>query len=98
MSRANPILAGQFREVWTEHYLANVGSFSGTFQSDSWERQAGEWGPSPAQVSAGHSTTHDLTAYSTPPVDGSWFGRIVGYQSPARPAGVSGSFEKGSAT
>ena len=98
MSRANPILAGQFREVFAEHYLANVGSFSGTFAADIWERTAGVWGPSPAQVSAGYSTTHDLTAYATPPADGSWHDRIVGYQSPNRPAGASGSFEKGSAT
>jgi hypothetical protein len=98
MSRANPLLAGQFREVWTEHFLCNVGSFSTTFASDSWERQAGAWGPSPAQVSAGYSTTHDLTAYSTPPADGSWHDRITGYQNPARPTAPTGSFEQSRAT
>lgn len=95
MSRANPILAGQSREVWAEHFLANTGSFSTTFAANDYETQAGVWGPSPAKVSAGYTTTHDLTAYNPVPVDGSWHDRITGYQSPTRPTATGGIFERG---
>jgi len=98
MSPANKFVAGQFREVWTEHLACNASSFSTTFASDSWEAQAGVVQLSPARIAASQTFAHDSTAYSTIPSDGDWHDRVVGYQNPARPTAVSGSFEQGRAT
>jgi hypothetical protein len=95
MSTANPFLAGQCRELWAEHFLCNPTSFSTTFASDDWRQQAGVVQLSPARVAAGQTIQRDLTGYTAIPTDGDWHERVVGYQSPTRPAGTSGLFKKG---
>jgi hypothetical protein len=72
------------RELWTEHLLANPGSFSTTFVSDDWALQSGRQALSPARVTAGQTVQHDTTAYNTIPIEESWYQRYYGGLSPAK--------------
>ena len=75
--------------------LCNPASFSSTVSCDDWRQLSGVVQLSPARISAGQSHTRDTTAYATIPTDADWIERVVGYQSPTRPTGTSGLFERG---
>lgn len=75
------------REMWTENWLANPGSFSTTQNqsSDDFNLQSGHFALSPARVQAGQTVAHDTTAYATIPPEDGWIQKFYGMGvSPAK--------------
>ena len=76
------------REMWLDHLQGNPSSFSTTANQtfDDFNLQCGRHNLSPARVAAGQTMAHDLTAYTTIPVEESWQQR---FRSNLSPAGVT---------
>lgn len=90
------------RELWTEHLMANPGSFVATAgqTSDDWLYTARIDG-TPARSGAGGTTAHahDSTTYSGGAVENSWYERLYGTLSPAKvSASATGSTRGGNLT